>query len=560
MKADRRVLLFAVALVFAAATSVGILISIDRIRDTVRFSRVIRRIDAADPDPALLREAARYARSRDDWRLLLRFAWSMDARGPHLRDLAAAASNAFPDEAVWRSIAAFGALDAGDRAGARELMQLRQRGDRADSLEEWLVLLARIDPADPAESRNSLAELAEAAERYPVGHAVASAEINRNPVSLRNAWELSSVGAYALQGALEAAAAGNRVLAASLIDAAREADLMPDAARWDAPLYLALWLDDTDWLFDQLTALPGRRIGEPSVLLVQAEGHRRQGRLVEARRFYRELQTVAGDFTDVAFLNDAALTWLLDDEPAEPILRAGLAIHPQSGRLRGELAGLLVRENRRLAAVQLLSRQLVGPDRSTLPAAQAHRDWLLTRAILGSRQPLERLESDLWQYLNQHPDATTVARYLARFLALRMDEAGMARLAERYPLEFAPWSRPLHAYLEIAEDDLTAAESILAEGDADSVAAWYNRVLFALRYVPLPEAEILLNEARAWLAAGPPLSQTASREAERQLLILEAEFARLSGDPSAALVAVDRALRISSDPDLRAYRSILASP
>lgn len=560
MTLGRRHLLFVVAVAFAAATAGGLYLSLGTIRDTVQFNRILRRIDPADPDPSLLEEAAGFAQSREDWRTLLGLAWEIDNRAGTLGYLATEASRRFPSEPIWRSIAAFAALEREDRSSARQLMSVRAEGAEADELEEWMMLLARVQPEDPRGSRSALRELLSGAGLFPRSSAVAAAEINRDPASFQQAWQATAVGAFALQGALEAAEAGNSVLARSLIDAARGDSRLPGAERWNAPLYLALWLDDTEWLFEELQSMPGLRIGEAPVLLVQAEGHRRQGRLREARRFYRELQVVAPGYSDLAFLNDAALTWVLGDGRAAPVLRAGLDVHPDSARIRGELAGLLVLEDERLAAVRLLGEQVLNSGGTAVPAEQAHRDWLLTRAVLGSRRPLERLESDLWAYLNNNPGATVVARYLARFLALRMDQAGMVRLAERYPLEFAPWARPLHAAQALAVGNREQAESLLFDASATRLVDWYNRALFALRYLPLPEAERSLADARAWLEGGAAVSPAAFDEFERSLLVLEAEYARLAGDSDTARRRVERALLIRPDAELRAYRAILASP
>ena len=231
MTLGRRHLLFVVAVAFAAATAGGLYLSLGTIRDTVQFNRILRRIDPADPNPSLLEEAAGFAQSREDWRTLLGLAWEIDNRAGTLGYLATEASRRFPSEPIWRSIAAFAALEREDRSSARQLMSVRAEGAEADELEEWMMLLARVQPEDPRGSRSALRELLSGAGLFPRSSAVAAAEINRDPASFQQAWQATAVGAFALQGALEAAEAGNSVLARSLIDAARGDSRLPGAER-----------------------------------------------------------------------------------------------------------------------------------------------------------------------------------------------------------------------------------------------------------------------------------------------------------------------------------------
>jgi hypothetical protein len=77
---NRRLLFFVSAILLAVATTVFIGFSVGTIRDSVHFSRLMRRIEFGENDPQTLLEAAEYARRPADWERLLHVAW-----GPHLR-------------------------------------------------------------------------------------------------------------------------------------------------------------------------------------------------------------------------------------------------------------------------------------------------------------------------------------------------------------------------------------------------------------------------------------------------------------------------------------------
>ncbi|MFW5695356.1 MAG: hypothetical protein ACOCYB_09305, partial [Alkalispirochaeta sp.] len=329
------------------------------------------------------------------------------------------------------------------------------------------------------------------------------------------------------------------------------------AERELAPLYLAVWLRDIDWLFEQLRSLSGTRAVDPEVLLIQAEGLVHQGRLERARRFYRELQQVAPQYDEIAFLNDAAITHQIGDGAPQQILREGLRVHNDSADLRSELAGVLIARNERLAAAQVLGPSMVvhsGSDRR-------HRDWLLTRAVLGPRRPLSRLESDLWFYLNTHPEADLVAQYLARFLARRGDTPGMDRLRDRYDPARSEWATTLHIEHARRREDHARAESLLDYYPDDSWTAHYNRIVFALRHLPLSDASDAIDRFERWLEHGTELTPSAYAEAELRGLLARTEYLRLTGDAEGAHAALDQAMRLAPDDlNLSSYERLIAPP
>ncbi|MFW5828404.1 MAG: hypothetical protein ACOCU4_09935 [Alkalispirochaeta sp.] len=458
MTRSRRIAVFSAALVVSVITIVTIAISVEAIRDSVQFTRVLRRIEGGDTSTAALLEAAEFARSSGDWQTLMKIGWDLPApqRWEAVFALAEPAMRRFPDDPRWRYAAALAAIRRNDETTARELLPLDSEGPGTE-VGQFLRILSDIDPEDTERSREQLNVYRNLPDAYPILRAIGRTELSPSLEHYRVAWELTGVGAYGVNAALEGAASGDRPGVESLVTHLRDEEALPDAEREPAPLYLAVWLRDIDWLFEQLRSLSGTRAVEPEILLIQGEGLVQQGRLEEARSFYRELQQVAPEFDQIAFLNDAAITHQLGDGNPRQILRAGLRVHEDSIVLRSELAGVLVAENERLAAAQVLAPAVV----ATSSGEPRHRDWLLTRAVLGPRHPLTRLESDLWLYLNENPDAEIVAQYLARFLAHRGDETDMDRLRNRYDPNDGEWSTTLHLWRLRQEGDYSQAEMLL---------------------------------------------------------------------------------------------------
>jgi tetratricopeptide (TPR) repeat protein len=558
MDRTRRIALFSAALILSATTLVLIGVSIESIRDSVQFGRVMRRIERGDTATETLLEAARFARSLQDWQTVMRTAWNLDAprRWEAVFALASPAMDRFPHDDRWRYAGALAALRRGDRSAARGLLPIEQNAP-ADDLKQYLRLLADIEPDNEENSRQRLRAYRDIAPEYTVLRAVAAAEIDPTISALRAAWERTSVGAYGVNAALEAAAIGNREITEELVNLVRGADSTPSAEHESAPLYLALWLRDVDWLFEQLRALSGSRAVEPDILLVHADGMIQQGQLREARRFYRELQQVAPDHHAISYLNDAAITYRLGDGDPETILRAGLRAHRDSAELRAELAGVLIAREERVAAAQILGPSLVVPS----AGEPRHRDWLLTRAVLGPRRPLSRLESDLWQYLNRHPEAEVVAQYLARFLVTRGDEVGADRLRGRYAPDHSEWTTTLHLWRAAERQQLARAEELVGLLPDDSWTAHFNRTLFTLRHLPLTDVSEAIGRYEEWLDRGPELLPEEHARAELYALLLRVEYERLAGRTESALEQLQRALPLAPETlDLSSYRRLVAPP
>ncbi|MCG8481413.1 MAG: hypothetical protein MI724_20130 [Spirochaetales bacterium] len=556
-RSERRktVVFFGAALVLAITTALVIGVSISSIRDSIWFVRIVRRMDADGADREQLLDASRFARRATEWRQLARLAWNLSdhERWPSVRDVALLAADRFPRDDTWIQAAAYAMIRLGRHQEARELLG---EPDGAGELRQYLHILAALDIDEPVLSTDRLAEFSDAPEGMDVLRAIGRATREPTAELLWEAWEATGVSAYGVNAALEAAGEGNREIARNAVGELRRSGRMPDPEYESAPLYLAIWLEEVDWLFEQLGSLTGRRAVEPTVLLIQGEGMLQQGQLDSARRFYREIHTAYPHYAELPYLNDAAITLRLGDGDPVPILRAGVANHPQSIELRGALAGVLTAGGRRLEAAEVIAPAVIEPAGE---AIRRDRNWLLVRALLGTREPVERLESDLWSYINDYPEAMIVAHYLTRFLIARNDGAGLADLRRRYAADAGSWATTTHLMYMVEQGRFAEAEALLSLLDGDSWTDAYNRALFAMRFLPLHEAQREVEAFRLRLNRGSDLHSETRRRASVHLALLEAELARLSDDGARARALVDRAIDVNPDMDLLyTYRAILA--
>lgn len=552
----KTLLFFVAALVLAITTTLVIGVSISSIRNSIWFVRIVRRMDTDGANREQILDASRFARRASEWRQLARIAWNLgdNERWSSVRDVALLAADRFPRDDTWTQTAAFAMIRLGRHDEAREILG---SPEEAGALRQYLHILAALDIDEPSASADRLAEFGNAPTGMRILRTVGRAAQEPSPERLWEAWEATGVSAYGVNAALEAAGAGNREIASRAVGELRRAGLTPDPEYEAAPLYLAIWLEDVDWLFEQLASLTGRRAVEPTVLLIHAEGMLQQGQLAEARRFYRDIHTSHPRYAELPYLNDGAITLRLGDGDPIPVLRAGVMNHPQSTELRGALAGILTARGNRLDAARVIAPAVV--TQTVDGDARSERNWLLVRALLGTRAPIERLESDLWSYLNDFPDATVVAHYLTRFLIARNDTAGLSDLRRRYTADAGGWAVTAHLMHLVDQERLAEAEELTALFERDSWTGAYNRALFAMRFLPLHEAQRAVEEYRFLLARDRDLHPRSQRRADVHLAMVEAELARLSGDGASARAILDRAIAVNPDMDLLyAYRAILA--
>jgi tetratricopeptide (TPR) repeat protein len=563
------------AVIVALATVFIISLSLSSIRTSGLFQRALRRIEILDRRGDYggefqqeLRSAAEHARNRDDWMKLLRSAWRLPGpdRWRTVYDLAATAAGATPSDASWRIIGSYAALRAGDPETARTMVLPVETADLSTGeTVEFLYLLAAMETGLLETNGSVPHEMPDTGTG--IVEAVLQAMDRPDQETLWRAWEKTGVTAFALNSALYAARTGNSNAARRGFDAVADRYEIPgaDGGR-QASLYLATWLGEGDRVFRQLRQFPDTREAvSREMLLLQADINMRQSQLEEARRIYRELQEVHPESSPLPFFNDAILTERIGDGDPDSILDEGLGYHPDSEKLLFLHAAGLIRRSRREEALTVLGSILASGE--SLP--RRHDYWLLTRVVraridFGRGVPPERLESDLWTYLNRNPDAHQVATFLARLSSLRRDQSALDQLASRYTPQDGPWAATLHLMDRVERNSLTEAEEMLPllvdrEDDTRQWTGRYNRALFALRFLPLSETEAEIEAFRAWLERSAVLPPEADHRAQISLLLLEAELARIRGNNSRAVMMIDRAIDLNPDNEsLYSYRTLLA--
>lgn len=573
------------AVIVAVATAVLITVSLGSIRTSGFFDRAIRRIEMLDRRGDYgseyrqeLRNAAEFARNHDDWIRLLRSAWRLPVpeRWRTVQDLAATAAGSAPSENTWRIIGSYAALRAGDAEAARSLVLPVETSDHHEAeTVEFLFLLAALEaPADELEERTR--------HGMPSGgtrivDAVFTALDHPDAETHWRAWEKTAVPAFALNSALHAAREGNRE------DARRGFEAVTDqfevstgvGSGRQASLYIATWLGESDRVYRQLRHLADREEAVTwEMLLLQADINLRQSQYDEARRIFQELREVHPDLDPLPFLNDAILTERMGDGDVEAILEEGLRYHPDSEELRFLRTTRLVRAGRREEALNSLQEILESleevTDSSTASTGTRIHDYRLLERVLRARidfgrgAPPERLESDLWKYLNRYPEAHQMATFLARLSALRRDRAALSQLTSRYSPQEGAWAATLHLIDRVERNLLAEAEEVLPflvarEDDVRNWTGRYNRALFALRFLPLSESRRTIAALRTWLERSAVLPPEMELEARVALLLLEAEQARIEGDGSRAVSTIDNAIDLNPDNEsLYSYRTLLA--
>lgn len=546
----RRWILFGFAVLFGLSTATVLVLSVSGLRDRIGFERLVRRIDILvaaerydEEFVTAIQDAAEYARTHGQFMRLLRLAWNLEeeSRWPAIVTIAVRAGDRRSSDPVFAQIESYARIRTGDRAAAAELV-----AGSDDPLSQRLRILAEIDPADSTGSRTRLTALGSGEEAPALFVTVARALADPAPADLIEAWEALGARAFAVNAALLAATAGDDATARRASDPLRTRF---DPERPLPTLYIAAWLDDDQWLFSQLRSLEGRRVVEPEIFLLQADGHLRQGQFPEARAIFEEILTTGPEASALPFINLAVLNERNGIGDVDRYYRWGLRYHPTSRELRIAWGTRLIRQGRRLEAARVVAPVAVGPG--------DHETWLLVRAVLGVRRPLARLESDLWEYINSHPDALDVASFLARFLTVRNDREGLAVLRGRYGEETAPWAQIMHARAALEREDWSRAEEIFADGTGTDIA--YNRAVFALHHRDRREIDRSIAAYRDEFERDIRITTERRRSAEIRSLLLLAEAARIGGDAEKAIAYLERAELIGfPSTGVSRYRALLA--
>ena len=555
----RQLLLLAVAIAIAIGTAVTISFSLDHLRDSIAFYRLLDKVER-DRMYALLDDAARLARRPKEWRDLLALAWVAedDQRLSRVEQLSELAIHRFPDDPRWRTLLAYALSSRGAFDRARAVVDEHPRALNQDeqTLLQLTALYAYVGEGQPRDS--SLTAMQDA--RQPLVVEVASAIEERGSDRLWDAWERTGVRAIAANAAVSA---GREGTTPSTFDRVRVVKELASKQGFSDPitsLYLSIWTDDELWYRDTLMAMEPQATTTPRALALQAEHRLAQGSFDQARRLWREVRRVAPQFDAAIYLNDAAVSVRDEQWSVVPTLREAIERYPNDGRVRLALAGGLVESGDRLSAARVLSTPstavptLSGSDATDL----GERRWFFARVVLGSHSPPQRVVSDLWEYLNDYPDSRYVGTYLAHILTVYRDTAGLLRLVRRYEGgDHLPWFAAVLTTFALSRNDPAAAERALMDVE-ERWETRYNRALFAVRHLSWPEAyaaiESLLTPMPEELT---PPERSIERESAAYLLL--AEYHRLRGDTRTAATTVERALvRNPRSTQLEGYAALLA--
>ncbi|MFP4209846.1 MAG: hypothetical protein ACLFR8_01285 [Alkalispirochaeta sp.] len=555
MKESRSVAVLLLGIIIAASTSLFLVVSIGTIRDSIWFSRILSRIERDGATEEHLSEAAEYARRPADWNRILRIAWSMPEpeRWANVSEYALTAAERFPRDDSWDLLAVFGMIRGGRYEDARTVLN---GVDSPSDLTQKLRVLAALDPDEPSKIEKSLVDLAERPDEERIARTIGLAFRDDSADRWFRAGEYTDLRAFYLQSALTAAGHGDHDGARRAAMLLREEDLF--AGVDPAELYVAAWLRDDTWFFSAVASVGGSIAVEPATMLMQSDFLVEQRQWNRVAPIYGELRERYPRYSPIPFGNGALLerrTAPFPDDPTtaetiEKIYARGISAHPDDARLRLDLSAYYIATGRRLDAVRTLVP--LGPIERIAADETTQRHWLLARTVLGSRTPVERLEADLWSYLNEETEAHLVAHFLARYFLIRDDLRGLADLRRRYRPDSAPWARTVHAMHAVTESQFSDADRLFAEDT--TIEGVYNRALFALRHHAfLDTAAPLIDELRnrADPSEDPDITSDAA--------ILAAELSRLQGDHASAVAIIDRAIAVNPYSNaLYTYRANLA--
>lgn len=540
----RTIYLLLVGIVLAVVVTLIISFSISAIRDTMWFNRILTRIERDGASDEYLAEAQRYARDRDDWFAILRIAWNLpeERRWRNVAEISNAAAENFSRDGTWRFFAAYASLSDGRFERAQEHLD---KIDTHSELSQKVRVLTVLDPNAPEEHVQRLSAFAQRPEEERILTAIGRAFSLRNARAFTDAGEATSVPEFFLTGALVAAEAGDREAAVSIVDRIKKDEVTGNPL---TVLYLARWLEDSDWFFNVAATVGGQRATRGDVRLMQAEFLADQRQYAQADRLYQEIIREVPTLSEVPFINRTVIIRKEDSGSVDDIFRLGLEHHPDSVRLRIAYASYLLVEHRRIeAATVLIPIGTLAPGKDVT----TQKRWLLTRVVLGPTAPVERLETDLWSYINQEPDAHLVAGFLARFLLYRDDQRGLAILRERYDPQDATWSAAIHGIHGATVENYGDALNWFSIDP--SFLGRYNVALFLLRHGTLNEAELAIE--RAQMLA----EQSDDTESIVDTILLSAELARLRENHDESMALIRRARLLSPyDDEVYVYEALLA--
>lgn len=541
------------AIALAAATAVVLILSVSSLRHTNQLRRVIDRIErliAGGTREELAEEllnARNYARSASEWRSLLRYAWQSDATPETIYQIAESALARHEKDALFLHMVRYTAIRT---QRLERALELRDR-DGSSELSQELSVLAALQSRSiiPLETLKPL-------------EALLMKAVDNDPAALLELYTSIPDPRFLENGALLGATIADETIVRSAAEPLRRESLRPDSSEGVkssmARIITAAWLEDGNWLFTTLRTLPGRDATSYAALMIQGDFFIRQEQIGEAIPVYEEVLATSEDAGIVPYLNLAYLYERTSrKEEALATIRSGLDRYSSDPQLQARFATNLIHTNRSAEAMKFLQDLDFPPILYEENKPEAiHHLWLLAGAINSTPVPIERFESSLWRYVNEHPDADEVASFLASYLRIRNDGEGLAILLDRYAGSLKPWYLAERAVFLTEQNNLAEADQFFR----DAVAAtkfWevlYNAALFALQHYPVLDVSSRVDEI---YRLAEILSLTDTERA--YFVILRAETARLNEDTARAEQLAERAIELNPDEEsFRTYRTLLA--
>ncbi len=534
-------LLVVLAAIFALTTIIVLTISLSDLKNRNNLRRVIDRIETLISSgnrtdlPAELKRAGEYARNPAEWTRLLRYAWSEVPDRETLYQVAQSAHIRHPDTELFRYLVRYSALVTNRPERARELYT----DDETSELAQDLTVLANIDRIPELRIRPDADHTREliGALHYDPEASFSLYSYIPDPRLLENA-------------ALLSAASGTESSKRTVIESAgllRRIPISPDASILPR-LVTAAWLADEDWLYAILATLPGREATTVTVLLMQADAFIRQQQLDLARSVYDEVLNIAPEFSEVPYLNSSYIFFRTDrNGDAADRMRLGLHYFPDSPQIKAGYAADLIRNGNIAESMKFLQETALAENTYAEDDKEAiYHLWLLAHTTRSPRSSPERFESDLWRYLNLHPDAHEVAAFLCSYLRVRKDSEALSVLTGRYAGSSAAWFVSTDAVLLAESGNLVQADARFREL-IPQTTYWediYNAALFTALHYPESTVSERIDELYR-RAESLPLDDTA----RAYFVLLRAEAARMAGNHDRALLLAQRAIELGPDEE-----------
>ena len=484
--------LVAVALVVATLSTTLLVVGIGRLRSARLYRDALEEIARLESRPdafaAAIDAAIDHARTRSEFRQLLRLAWRLEdrLRWPLVSDIAAGAIEKRRGESEFHLALVYASAETGAIEVARDRLSEATDGDRTSRLRVFVELsdrdrsgvVARLAAIDDEFARLTADALAADATR----------------TTLVRFFARSAVPGAALTAAMRAAVEDDRRGAVELLDRYLHVQAVARSDELPLLLRLAAWSDNAERVDTAVARAAGRSGVHDTAALIRADRALRDGRLSEAEALLGAVTTRNASIEVVVGLNRAVLARETgrDEQELQQLLALDRAV-PVDTRVAHHLAAAYVRRGQVESAERVIARaaDVTGiPELASL-TSEIERVWLFHRSLLAPRVAIERIESDAWRFLNRYPRADHVAAFLARLLAERRDHTGLRELVGRYPQSPATWALLGRAWLAVQDDDPARALAAVQTPSADRLdpLLLQARSALALRYLPLTQAE-----------------------------------------------------------------------